>query len=125
MTATDPRFVPSVINGRSAFIDKLTAGSATTPANATVALNATTNGADGTVIGPDDGAFQTALTTAFAVGGIVDRIDLFNIICVPGLTDRPDHRRPAEARARPPRLPDRRLRRPRHGGRRRRHAGRQ
>ena len=40
MTATDPRFVLSVINGRSAFIDKLTAESATTPANATVALNA-------------------------------------------------------------------------------------
>jgi uncharacterized protein len=89
MTATDPRFVLSVINGRSAFIDKLTAGSATTPANATVALNATTNGADGTVIGPDDGTFQTALTTAFAVGGVVDRIDLFNIICVPGLTHGP------------------------------------
>ncbi len=89
MTATDPRFVLSVINGRSAFIDKLTAGSATTPANATVALNATTNGADGTVIGPDDGTFQTALTTAFAVGGFIDRIDLFNIICVPGLIHGP------------------------------------
>ena len=48
----------------------------------------TTNGADGTVIGPDDG-IQTALTTAFAVGGVVDRIDLFNIICVPGLTHGP------------------------------------
>ena len=32
MTATDPRFVPSVINGRSAFIDKLTAAPQTTPA---------------------------------------------------------------------------------------------
>jgi phage tail sheath protein FI len=27
------------------------------------------------------------LAAAFATGGIVDRIDLFNIICVPGLTD--------------------------------------
>jgi phage tail sheath protein FI len=89
MTTTDPRFVLAVINGRSAFIDKLTAASATTPANATVALNATTNGVDGTVIGPADGGFQTALTTAFDVGGVVDRIDLFNIVCVPGLVHGP------------------------------------
>jgi phage tail sheath protein FI len=87
MTKTDPRNVLAVINGRSAYIDKLTQATETTPANATVALNHTTNGVDGTVIGPTDGAFQTALTTAFAVGGLVDRIDLFNIICVPGLTD--------------------------------------
>ena len=86
MTATDPRFVLSVINGRSAFIDKLTAGSETTPGNATVAL---TGGADGTVMGPNDGTFQTALTAALAVGGAVDRIDLFNIVCVPGLTHGP------------------------------------
>jgi phage tail sheath protein FI len=87
MTATDARFAPAIINGRSAFIDKLAAASATTPANATVALNATTNGDDGTVIGPTDAAFQTALTALFGVGGVADRIDLFNIICVPGLID--------------------------------------
>jgi uncharacterized protein len=89
MTATDARFAPAVINGRSAFIDNLTAASATTPANATVALNATANGDDGTVIGPTDAAFQTALTARFDPGGIADRIDLFNIICVPGLVDGP------------------------------------
>jgi phage tail sheath protein FI len=85
MTSTDARFAPAVINGRSAFIDNLTVASATTPADATVALNATTNGDDGTVIGPADATFQTALTTLFDVGGIADRIDLFNIVCVPGL----------------------------------------
>lgn len=87
MTGTDPRFAPSVINGRSGFIDNLAASSAATPGNATAALDATTAGADGTVIGPADAAFQTALTTAFDVGGIADRIDLFNIVCVPGLVD--------------------------------------
>jgi phage tail sheath protein FI len=85
MTRTDPRYVLSVINGRSAFIDKLTAATETTPGTATVALNGTTTGVDGNVIGPADGGFQTALTTAFDVGGMVDRIDLFNIVCVPGL----------------------------------------
>ncbi|MFO1161107.1 MAG: phage tail sheath subtilisin-like domain-containing protein [Reyranellaceae bacterium] len=87
---TDPRFVLAVINGRSAFIDNLTVPAApTTPASATVALNATTNGTDGPVISPADASFRTALTTAFDVGGIVDRIDLFNIICIPGLIDGP------------------------------------
>ena len=93
MTATDPRFVTAVINGRSAFIDNLTVTAPPptppTPANTTVALNATTNGVDGTVIGPADAAFLAALTAAFDVGGIADRIDLFNIVCVPGLTDGP------------------------------------
>ena len=90
VSRTDPRFVLAVINGRSAFIDNLTVAAVpTTPANATVALNATTNGVDGTVIGPADAAFRTALTAAFDVGGIADRIDLFNIVCVPGLTDGP------------------------------------
>jgi phage tail sheath protein FI len=89
MTPTDPRFAPAVINGRSAFIDNLTAATATTPADATVALDATTSGADGTVIDAADAGFQAALTTAFDVGGIADRIDLFNIICVPGLVDGP------------------------------------
>ena len=87
MTKTDPRFVLAVVNGRSAFIDKLTTASETTPGSATVALNATTKGVDGTVIGPVDAAFQTALSAAFDVGGTVDRIDLFNIISVPGLID--------------------------------------
>jgi phage tail sheath protein FI len=87
MTATDPRFAPAVINGRSAFIDNLVAATAVTPGDATVALDSTTPGNDGTVIGPADVVFQTALTTAFDVGGIADRIDLFNIVCVPGLVD--------------------------------------
>lgn len=43
--------------------------------------------ADGTMIGPADAAFQTALAAQFDAGGPADRIDLFNIICVPGLVD--------------------------------------
>ena len=87
MTPTDPRFAPAVINGRSLYLADVAASSTAAPTNATAALDATKAGADGTVIGPADAAFLTALTTAFAVGGIVDRIDLFNIIVVPGLTD--------------------------------------
>jgi phage tail sheath protein FI len=44
-------------------------------------------GADGAVIGPTDAAFHAALAAAFDTGGIVAGIDLFSILCVPGLID--------------------------------------
>ncbi len=87
MTPTDPRFVEAVVNGRSAFIDNLAAGSTTTPGDATVDLDDVTTGAAGTVLGPADNDFRTALTALFDVGGQADRIELFNLVCVPGLTD--------------------------------------
>ncbi len=86
MTPTDARAVEAVINGRSGFVT-VAAGSTTTPADATVDLDDTTAGADGTVIGPADAAFRTALLARFGLGSITDRIDLFNIVGVPGLTD--------------------------------------
>ena len=89
MTDTDPRFAPVVINGRSAFLDNLAAASATTPGNATVALGSGNAGNPGNIIGPADAGFQNQLTAAFNTGGIADRIDLFNIVCVPGLVDGP------------------------------------
>ncbi len=86
MTASDARSVDAVVNGQSAYITT-TATTTSTPSNATVALNATTSGVDGSVIGPTDSSFRTALVARFDVGGIVDRIDLFNLLCVPGLVD--------------------------------------
>ena len=88
MASADPRFVDTVINGKSAFI-AVEAGSATTPADATVDLDDVTAGAAGTLIGPDDASFRTALTALFDVGSIGDRIDLFNLLCVPALRDAP------------------------------------
>jgi phage tail sheath protein FI len=44
-------------------------------------------GADGDAIAPNDTAFVQALDAAFAAGGPIDRIDAFNLICVPGLTE--------------------------------------
>jgi phage tail sheath protein FI len=86
MTATDSRFVETMINGRSSFIS-VDAGSATTPADGTIDLDGSTPGADGTQIGPGDAAFHTALLALFGVGSITDRVDLFNLVCVPGLND--------------------------------------
>ena len=87
MTPTDARFVQAVVNGRSAFLDNLAALSTATPGDATVALDGTTSGDDGTVLGPGDPGFRVALTALFDVGGQADRIELYNIVCVPGLTD--------------------------------------
>ena len=86
MSESDSRYVETVINGRSALIEA-TAVSTTTPADATVDLDNTTAGADGTVTGPGTPSFHTAVLALFGVGSVTDRIDLFNMLCVPGLTD--------------------------------------
>lgn len=86
MNETDTRWVEAVINGRSAF-SAVDATSTTTPADATVDLDDVTAGADGTEFGPDAADFRTAVLARFGLGTITDRIDLFNIVCVPGLTD--------------------------------------
>jgi hypothetical protein len=86
MTATDARFVNAMVNDRSAFI-VVDATTATTPGNATVDLDAATPGDDGTVLGPADADFRTAVLARFGLGTTTDRIDIFNIVCVPGLTD--------------------------------------
>jgi len=45
-------------------------------------------GADGKVLTPGDGTFATALIPGNGTGGVflLDRIDLFNLLCVPGLS---------------------------------------
>ncbi|WP_017464137.1 phage tail sheath subtilisin-like domain-containing protein [Dyella ginsengisoli] len=86
MTATDPRFVKNVINGRSLYISADTSGS-TTPAAGTTPLKSVQAGTDGAQWSAADAAFRTAVTASFATGGVIDRIDLFNLVCVPGLTD--------------------------------------
>jgi uncharacterized protein len=46
-------------------------------------------GDGGAAAGPAGAAFLGALQSAFDAGGAVERIDLFNLICVPGLADAP------------------------------------
>jgi uncharacterized protein len=86
MDATDPRYAQSAINDRSGFVTvSVTAN--TTPADTTLPLS---SGADGTLLKPGaaDAAmnFHNALMAVFGPGSITDRIDLFNIVCVPGET---------------------------------------
>jgi phage tail sheath protein FI len=88
MTDGDSRFVEAMVNGRSAYI-VVDATTTTTPGDNTVDLDATTAGDDGTVLGPTDANFLTALLASFGLGTVTDRIDIFNIVCVPGLIDGP------------------------------------
>ncbi|RQO54793.1 phage tail protein [Paucibacter sp. KBW04] len=83
MSNTDPRFAPSVINDRSAFI-RVSVGINTPPAAGVSNLTA---GADGAVLTPSTAPFQTALLAQFGQGTVTDRIDLFNLLVVPGETD--------------------------------------
>jgi len=83
MDPTDARFAPDVVNGRSLFIAVEADGDP--PADATeLTLD---DGADGQVWPANDDAFRAALLERFDQGQPVDRIDLFNLVCVPGLTE--------------------------------------
>jgi len=87
MTATDTRYVQAVVNGNSSFITIDSAAGAV-PASA----QKLTGGNDGTVVTPNGtnaAAFNAALVALLDVGTIVDQIELFNLVCVPGLSDGP------------------------------------
>lgn len=98
MNPDDLRFPPNVINGRARLINvEVTApvepALPDTPSDGSIQLNTTSAGEDGTVLAPNGGtavtrtAFHTAVLANFAIGAIADRIDIFNIVCVPGETD--------------------------------------
>jgi uncharacterized protein len=89
MDSADPRFAEAAINERSNFVTVKVKvpPPATTPANGTNGLGSGTPGADNTVLTPGTADFHTALNNSFGVGSITDRIDIFNLVCVPGETD--------------------------------------
>ncbi len=84
LTTPDPmgRYVVDVIDNQSNYLTASVTGS-TEPSNGTTALG---GGAPGTVLTPSTststgGAFETAATAAVS---LLDQVDLFNILCVPG-----------------------------------------
>jgi phage tail sheath protein FI len=106
-TATDPRFAVRVIDNDSqliTFADPSTGVAPATISGTPSAASGTvfTGGADGSVLTPQDGFsagadgnFEIALganpATASPDRGIplLDRVDIFNLLCVPGETDAP------------------------------------
>jgi phage tail sheath protein FI len=83
------RYVADVINKQSSFVTVAVAGGTTTPPPDTTSPSpklAGTANDDGTVLLPSTstttgGTFETVVTAATA---ILDHIDLFNLLCVPG-----------------------------------------
>ena len=84
MDKTDPRFAQSVINNRSVFISVAVA---TNAPPSPVGVKPLAGGVEGTVLQPNTADFHTALLANFGVGSITDRIDIFNLVCVPGEFD--------------------------------------
>jgi phage tail sheath protein FI len=85
----DARFAETIINGRSPTV------TVEAPAGAPAGVVTATfsGGDDGTVLDPNSGdnairaAFHAAVLALFDVGAIADRLDLFNLVCVPGESD--------------------------------------
>lgn len=100
MSPLDPRYVVSVLKEESNLITAVVVNNATDPPADTVLLAGAqageipdsakiTQGADGNVLSPNTAAFETAMQPVAGTGGVynLDRIDLFNILCVPGQTN--------------------------------------
>jgi phage tail sheath protein FI len=81
------RFVGDVLK-QSSFVTATVPATATTPPTDTTAAQPLTGGADGTVLNPNDPAFETALVPGSLTGGVylLDHVDLFNLLCVPAET---------------------------------------
>jgi phage tail sheath protein FI len=96
MKPDDPRFVTSVLATQSALVNAAVQGAATDPPADTFPGDPgnipdgakLAGGVDGAVLAPNDPAFETALLPIAGTGGLyaLDRINLFNILSVPGET---------------------------------------
>jgi phage tail sheath protein FI len=102
MDKQDPRFVESVLKNESSFVLAEIQGNATDPPADTVIPVAPDpkageipddaklkNGNAGKPLEVNDGKFETAILPPSGSGGVyyLDRIDLFNLLCVPGETN--------------------------------------
>jgi uncharacterized protein len=88
MSEDDARFAPSLISDQSEVISASKVSPANNdaaPAN-TVSPVDLTGGNNGALLIPNNPNFETALTAAGSGINLLDRIDLFNILCVPGET---------------------------------------
>ena len=88
----DRRFVVKVLEEESSLVRAALNGTpANSPTNTTLPSPNLASAADldGTVLQPNAGTFETALTSAGTGINHLDRVDLFNILCVPGETNPP------------------------------------
>ena len=97
MNTNDARQVVAVLTSDSLFAGAAFVGTPTAPpANTTFETNGDVpaaaklvGGTDGNVLNPNSSGFENALQPTSGTGGVflLDRIDLFNLLCVPGETN--------------------------------------
>ena len=96
MNTTDSRYFVNVLNNESQLVNAEIVGNATDPpADTVMTVNGEIpdaaklmGGSKGKALSPDEADFETALMPVSGTGGVyyLDRIDLFNLLCVPGET---------------------------------------
>lgn len=91
MVATDARYVVNVLREESQLVTADNPDASTTiPSNTTdgssPGLGSTVAGTDGTVLNPDTADFERVLQATGTGYSLLDRVDLFNLLCVPGET---------------------------------------
>jgi phage tail sheath protein FI len=94
MSSGDSRYVQSIVNNQSSFINATVIGVNPSPPPDNTTPTALTLGLDGTVLKPAStssstaGDFETAILPGSATGvDLLKYVDLFNILCVPGEAD--------------------------------------
>ena len=83
------RFVEAIVNARSRLV-KLTVGATPadpTDAEAKVGVAPGIVGVDGAILDLDAGTTHNLIEALFAQGGVADKVDLFNLVSVPGMTN--------------------------------------
>jgi Bacteriophage tail sheath protein len=86
MGSRHARFVERVVDSQSNLIVAKATGTRA-PTNATVDLGSFVKGADGAPLAPGEAAFHAAVAALFGAGSVTDRIELYSLVCVPGLVD--------------------------------------
>jgi phage tail sheath protein FI len=90
MDLADPRYISSVINENSTLIRvevQNPEDQHDRPSELVSALSNSSEGSDGPVLRENTAEFHAALDEKLSAGGVIEHIDLFNIVCVPGETD--------------------------------------
>jgi phage tail sheath protein FI len=96
MSSTDARYVVNVLKHDSTLVaGELVAGATQPPADTVIPASGAipaaaklVGGVDGKVVAPGDAMFATSVLPTSGSGGayLLDRVDLFNLLCVPGAT---------------------------------------
>ena len=87
--AASSRFVEAIVNARSSIIRVKVPATPADPTDHEAILGDASGspGKHGDVLDPNEDPAKTIVPALFDTGGGADKIDIFNLVCVPGLTD--------------------------------------